>query len=286
MTATTLVADADPGEARRRMRRQLRPLRARESNFEAIAARSDTRPKNTGNSSNLLMANKLGRGPRCAQRVGVTDYTYRYYEPLTGSWLSRDPIGERGGLNLYGFVSNDGLNRWDLLGRQPALPPGWHGPGSDYDPSSNPFGDPYPLTFSAQELGLKLDVSNVNIVQEKAQRLGVCGLKEGETLDLPSTQVLMMGTEGFAGPMVVGHISAELAGTYTMGRGCVWRFDGDADPEDRNKFDFGPKSHHDNTMNKLLSSLGAMVNWAVGWVDVVITGNVEVTDGGKCPNEK
>ena len=219
-------------------------------------------------------------------RPRVAYYTYRYYEPLTGSWLSRDPIGERGGLNLYGFVSNDGLNRWDLLGRQPALPPGWHGPGSDYDPSSNPFGDPYPLTFSAQELGLKLDVSNVNIVQEKAQRLGVCGLKEGETLDLPSTQVLMMGTEGFAGPMVVGHISAELAGTYTMGRGCVWRFDGDADPEDRNKFDFGPKSHHDNTMNKLLSSLGAMVNWAVGWVDVVITGNVEVTDGGKCPNEK
>ena len=31
-------------------------------------------------------------------------------------WLSRDPIGERGGLNLYGFVGNDGVNRWDLLG--------------------------------------------------------------------------------------------------------------------------------------------------------------------------
>jgi len=31
-------------------------------------------------------------------------------------WLSRDPIGERGGLNLYGFVGNDGVNRWDYLG--------------------------------------------------------------------------------------------------------------------------------------------------------------------------
>jgi len=31
-------------------------------------------------------------------------------------WPSRDPIGERGGLNLYGFVGNNGLNRSDYLG--------------------------------------------------------------------------------------------------------------------------------------------------------------------------
>ena len=31
-------------------------------------------------------------------------------------WPSRDPIGERGGLNLYGFVNNNGINRWDFLG--------------------------------------------------------------------------------------------------------------------------------------------------------------------------
>jgi len=31
-------------------------------------------------------------------------------------WPSRDPIGERGGLNLYGFVGNDGVNKWDYLG--------------------------------------------------------------------------------------------------------------------------------------------------------------------------
>ena len=32
-------------------------------------------------------------------------------------WPSRDPIGERGGVNLYGFVANDGANRGDLLGQ-------------------------------------------------------------------------------------------------------------------------------------------------------------------------
>jgi hypothetical protein len=34
-------------------------------------------------------------------------------------WPSRDPIGEEGGLNLYGFVQNNGVNKWDLLGQTP-----------------------------------------------------------------------------------------------------------------------------------------------------------------------
>lgn len=46
----------------------------------------------------------------------VSCYGYRYYDPKTGRWPSRDPIGEEGGINLYGFVGNDGVNRWDLLG--------------------------------------------------------------------------------------------------------------------------------------------------------------------------
>jgi len=47
---------------------------------------------------------------------GVFYYGYRYYDPVTGRWPSRDPIGERGGVNLYGFVGNDGIGRWDVLG--------------------------------------------------------------------------------------------------------------------------------------------------------------------------
>ncbi len=33
-------------------------------------------------------------------------------------WLNRDPIDVQGGLNLYGFVGNDGVNAWDILGTQ------------------------------------------------------------------------------------------------------------------------------------------------------------------------
>jgi hypothetical protein len=34
-------------------------------------------------------------------------------------WPARDPIGERGGMNLYGFVANDGVDRYDQLGLSP-----------------------------------------------------------------------------------------------------------------------------------------------------------------------
>jgi RHS repeat-associated protein len=54
-------------------------------------------------------------------KTGLYYYSYRWYDPVTGRWPSRDPIEERGGINLYGFVGNDGMNKWDVLGRIPEL---------------------------------------------------------------------------------------------------------------------------------------------------------------------
>ena len=50
--------------------------------------------------------------------TGLYYYGYRWYDSLDGRWPSRDPIGEKGGLNLYGFVGNDGLTEIDYLGRR------------------------------------------------------------------------------------------------------------------------------------------------------------------------
>jgi RHS repeat-associated protein len=41
---------------------------------------------------------------------------YRAYDPDLGRWLNRDPIGETGGVNLYGYVGNNSINRVDPLG--------------------------------------------------------------------------------------------------------------------------------------------------------------------------
>jgi RHS repeat-associated protein len=43
-------------------------------------------------------------------------YGYRQLNPLTGRWVSRDPIEENGGVNLYGFVGNNSVKFVDYLG--------------------------------------------------------------------------------------------------------------------------------------------------------------------------
>ena len=44
-------------------------------------------------------------------------YNYRHYSPSDGRWLSRDPIEEQGGENLYGVCVNDCISKIDILGR-------------------------------------------------------------------------------------------------------------------------------------------------------------------------
>lgn len=80
---------------------------------------------------------------------GLLYYGYRFYDPATGRWPSRDPIGEKGGVNLYSFNTNKSINAIDLFGLVARLvdpsgtlkdgKPGysiqiWHPikPGSDY----------------------------------------------------------------------------------------------------------------------------------------------------------
>ncbi|MBP5320047.1 MAG: RHS repeat-associated core domain-containing protein [Kiritimatiellae bacterium] len=44
-------------------------------------------------------------------------YGYRFYNPALKRWMSRDPIGEEGGVNLYGFCGNNGISLIDLFGK-------------------------------------------------------------------------------------------------------------------------------------------------------------------------
>lgn len=45
--------------------------------------------------------------------------SFGFYNPEMGRWLSRDPLEEQGGVNLYAFVANDPVNQVDFLGLRP-----------------------------------------------------------------------------------------------------------------------------------------------------------------------
>ncbi|MFN0137347.1 MAG: RHS repeat-associated core domain-containing protein, partial [Phycisphaerae bacterium] len=51
--------------------------------------------------------------------TGLSYYGYRYYSARLGRWLSRDPIGEAGGVNLYAFVENSPPNLFEPFGLFP-----------------------------------------------------------------------------------------------------------------------------------------------------------------------
>jgi len=51
------------------------------------------------------------------QETGLDYYGYRFYNPNTGGWIKRDPIGEVGGLNRYSFVRNNPITAIDIDGR-------------------------------------------------------------------------------------------------------------------------------------------------------------------------
>jgi len=61
--------------------------------------------------------------PTAGHGTLLRDRGHHYALPPVSLWPSRDPIGEQGGLNLYGFVENDGVGRIDRNGLKVAETP-------------------------------------------------------------------------------------------------------------------------------------------------------------------
>ena len=56
------------------------------------------------------------------QETSLVYYGFRYYLPGISRWLNRDPIGEQGGLNIFGFIKNNPILDTDILGLEIASP--------------------------------------------------------------------------------------------------------------------------------------------------------------------
>lgn len=50
------------------------------------------------------------------EQTGHYGFGYRFYSPSVGRWMTRDPLGEAGGANLYQMVGNNPINYIDPLG--------------------------------------------------------------------------------------------------------------------------------------------------------------------------
>jgi RHS repeat-associated protein len=50
------------------------------------------------------------------QQTGLVLTTYRYYDPVNGRFINRDPSGYSGGVDLYNYTQNNGENRINPLG--------------------------------------------------------------------------------------------------------------------------------------------------------------------------
>lgn len=67
-----------------------------------------------GEASDFGYTGHLDHGPS-----GVVLAQYRGYDARLGRWLSRDPIAERGGLNIHAYVLNDPIMLMDPRGLDP-----------------------------------------------------------------------------------------------------------------------------------------------------------------------
>ena len=80
--------------------------------------------KNSGGSviSTSAYGNRfLFQGREYDYATQLYHFRARWYDTETGRWLSNDPIGISGGLNLYAFCSNDPVNFVDPSGREGSI---------------------------------------------------------------------------------------------------------------------------------------------------------------------
>jgi RHS repeat-associated protein len=202
------------------------------------------------------------------EETGMLYYGFRYYNPETGRWLNRDPIGERGGINLYAFCSNDSVNRFDpfgLLDSSEAL-----------DHYKGGTGTPLRMDFNDIDTS-KVKPSEFPRVQD-AIRDFKKNPKPARTVQIKWTNKddnLPFTTSGDQA-LFLGDISLKLEGNLVIKNDCTWEFKGPLKSFD-DWYDFNASTHRGH-LGELLTAWGRNTPGKPYWIE--IRGSKQITETG------
>ncbi len=122
--------------------------------------------------------------------TGLYYYGYRYYSPELGRWPNRDPIGEKGGFNLFSSFNNSSIQYYDERGLTfKFLPPAV----DSYQSSAKDIA-------AVEELLLSNDKALKKALEDFRMGLATPGLKSLVLcLDKPEFDILIQGRLGEEG---------------------------------------------------------------------------------------
>ena len=198
---------------------------------------------------------------------GLYYYGYRFYSPVLARWLTRDPIEEQGGINLYAFCGNNGVNGFDIDGRLNAL--------TAFLRYAFRIGTDTEIQF------YEIDTSSVKPSQFKAVKniLDVCRRGEHHINDSMSVST---GDTSFNQSLYLGCVTLKLNGDLFVVKGGFWRFAGELSCAD-DTYDFNASTHR-SWWAEALTRFGAAVPGKT--YKIAIAGTKPIWEYGNCCNSK
>ena len=148
--------------------------------------------------------------------TGNSNYGFRCYNPETGRWLSRDPMSEHGGMNLYGYVGNNPISYLDIHGLYTIQ---WKGSWTQSEKTTVTN-----AINSARAAAVRI-ISEVNTLLQ--QRIGNCGCANPKLNQLKNTMTALKNDIDSSNILEIFHetISPSSTAAYVWITPASWLWD-------------------------------------------------------------
>ena len=253
--------------------------------FGEIVTATDNRPENP-----FKFSTKWHEGN------GLVYYGYRFYDSRNGRWLSRDPIGERGGETLTRMLENSVLSLVDYLGlalwdSPITIVPGAPGvtpiSGTGARPTFDPDQAAIDHFFEGNGSPLQLGSSHFRPTKYKLPlfEFGAKQLRKACSQKCPHKVSDINSFD--TGMSAVGYMSFKIKGSVTSSDGTTWDFTGTIEPSPET-LDFRPmrtpftRDGFDNWSANSVAA-GAELAGVIDAYQLIPTGPVNHDHSGSCP---